>query len=119
MQIDEDLLKNYYDIKHFIAEKSADKKLRFTMDAGREQLLILHKYLSCFEFTHSHSDQNVYSKKRFYELNRNLTSKEKKTLGSFIFSGLLSKNNEFNAKKLKELLLLIPLNKIQLLVIYY
>jgi len=113
-------LRNYFDIKNFISEKNCDKNVNSATQAHRGPLLTLHKYLSCFEFTpSSHHDQNVYSKKRFYELNKNLTSKEKKTLGSFIFSGLLQKNDEFNAKKLKELLFSIPLNKIQLLVICF
>ena len=117
-QIDEDQLTSYFEIKKFIGEKNPEKKVKFAAEVNTEPILSLHKYLSCFEFiSTSYTDhQNAYSKKRFYQLNKNLTPKEKKTMGCFIFTGLLKTNDECFANKLKELFISMPLKKIQLLV---
>jgi len=116
-QIEETDLKNYFEIKRFIDQKSLkEKKVKFLSETS-EQLLNLNKFINCFEYnpgsiTDSHVD---YSKKKFFDLNKNITYKEKKQLGSFLFDGLLKSDYECKDKILKEFLQSIPLKKIQLL----
>lgn len=118
-QIEENELKNYLQMKKFISERSSiEKKVKFLNEADKSSVN-LHKYITSFELivNSQTNDEKDYSKQKYFDLNKNMTFKDKEALGSFLFSGFLYKNCEFTQKNIKEFLNLVPLKKIQLLVI--
>lgn len=81
----------------------------------------LPKFLSCFELVsnsnvdNSNIVQKDYSKKKYYQLNKNITITDREQLGSFLFSNFLGQNLKFNTQLFKTFLSIIPLKKIKLL----
>lgn len=89
----------------------------------------LSGYLQCFQYTLTNSSDfgtDEQNEKNFMEqinnnneciyLNRNITLKNKKALGSFYFSKLLKPNVKYDYQEFKNLIEPIPLKIIELLV---
>ncbi len=123
MQIDQEDLKRYFDLKKSQSEQKHLKQKRVKFSSQDRDGMNLTKYLSCFDFastnsnfSHTTTNQIEIGRKRFYNLATNITYKQKQMLGCFYFNKFLKENNEYDSKKVQELLFSIPLKKIQLLV---
>lgn len=128
VHINEEDLKNYLEMKQKLVErKQARKRVKFTTPESNKRSeeykpqLNLSKYISCFDpmtTIHSQSSQSSQQQsnplRRFYDLAKTTESEEKKRLGSFLFTSMLS-TSEFDPKAMQSYLCAVPVRKIVLL----
>ena len=122
LQIEEDDIRNYFELKKSLNRKNS-KRVKFN-DKDLKPEFELSKYIGCFEFTtysqliraKSNSSNEELNKHEYFELNKNIGAQEKKLIASFLYSSLLNKESKFDANFFERFMQIIPLKKIQLLV---
>lgn len=134
IQIDEEDLKSYFDLKRQINERKekiacAKKKVKFASSESEgesnikhishQPLISLSKYISCYDNQTIIQQQQQKRQldeecKTFYNLAKTINTEQKKHLGSFLFASLLRANNKFDLKLIHTFLGLVPLRKLVL-----
>ena len=113
MQIEENDIKSYFELKASLKKRQASfKKVKFSEPESNKCLISLAKYISFFDSSSSKTD---YTKQRYFSLSNGLAASDKQTLGAFLYSSLLGNEVEFEPVLFKEFVKSVPLKKIQLL----
>ena len=115
LQIDDADLNSYYDFKKSL-DQMQKKQKKVTFQSEKEEYNLI-TYLSCFDLISDNETPKDHSNQRFYELVKNISFKNKQSLGGFLFNAFLQDEFKFDQEKFKAFLISIPLKKIQLLVI--
>lgn len=107
-------MKNYFDLKKTIISKQ--KRVLKAKSESESTVFDFPKFISCFEYI-ANNTQSDYSRRKYFDLNKRITIKDKQQLGAFLFGALLN-TEPYDANLFRNFMNTIPLGKIQLLVCY-